>query len=83
MRVSDDMCISIFTAQNQFKILVTLEELLHIRCCLLTQILNDNQLFVSKEKDDFLYGVLIHKTKLSFYDILKQGNLIIYCFSNA
>ena len=59
MRVSDDMCTSIFTAQNQLKILVTLEELLHLRCCLLTPILNDNQLFVSKEKDDFLSCVLI------------------------
>ena len=83
MRVSDEMCSSIFTAQQQFKILVTLEELLHIRCCLLTPVPNDNQLFVSIEKDDFLSYVLIQKTKLSFYDILKQRNLIIYCFSNA
>ena len=61
MRVSDDMCSSIFTAQHQFKILVTVGELLHIICCLLTPTLNDNQLFVSKEKDDFLSCVLIQK----------------------
>ena len=78
MRVSDDMCSSISTAQHQFKILVTEGELLHIRCCLLTPILNDNQMFVFKEKDDFLSCVLIHKTKLSFYDILKKEKKFDY-----